>query len=122
MELAAEVFNFGLAGRVVDHGATFGQDGGHQEIVGGRMARVLQREAGPTEAALGRRVNSSRRVGEGCPHGGEAVGVKVDGASAKVVTARERHLDLPAAGQQGAHYNQRCPHRLEEVFGCRRPE
>ena len=48
-----QVGHLGLLGGVLNHCRAFGQDRGHEEIVGGRVARVLEHHPSPDQPATG---------------------------------------------------------------------
>ena len=118
-----QVDDLGLLGRVLDHRGALGQHGGHEQVVGGRVAGVLQHHLGADQpAALD--VAPHLAVGdlEAGPHGGQPVDVEVDRPVAEVVAPGQRHVHLAAAGQEEAEDDHRGPHALHQLVGGHRVE
>ena len=96
-----EVGDLGLPGRVLDDRGPLGQHGGHEEVVGGGVTRVLEHHGGAHEAAtLDMATHLSVGGLEMRAHRGQAVDVEVDGPFAEVVAPGERHMHLATAGQE----------------------
>ena len=96
-EHLGQVGDLGLLGRVLDHRGALGQHRGHQQVVGRRVAGVLEDHPGADQAAARRPVPRTSPVGrlEARPHGAEAVEVEVDRAVAEVVPAGHGHPHRP---------------------------
>ena len=107
-EEGCEVGDFGLAGTVFKDRFPFGQDGGHEEILGARDGDFVEDDVRAFEAALAVVWAAGFEVavvlGDGGTHGFEPENVEVDGATAD--GAASGHGD---AGDAGA-----CDERAED--------
>ena len=118
-----QVDDLGLLGRVLDDRGALGQGGGHEEVVGGGVAGVLEHHLGADQPAAVD-VAPHLAVGDLEPgaHGGQPVDVEVDGPVAEVVAAGQRHVHLAAAGQEEPEDDHRGPHALHQLVGRHRME
>ena len=111
-----QVLDLGLARRVLDHGRALGEHRRHEDVVGRRVARVLEHDAGPDEpvavsldvAVLGAELS---------PELAERAQVEVDRALAEVVATRQRQPRPALAGEQRAEHDDRGPHPLDQLVG-----
>ena len=117
-EHGGQVGHLGLLGGVLDDGRSLGEDGRHEEVVGRRVARVLQHHPRPHQSTAGDGA-AHLTVGrlEAGAHGTEAVDVEVDRAVAEVVPTGQRHPDGAAAREQQTQDHHRRTHALEELVG-----
>ena len=91
LELSPEVLDFGFTRRVLDDGSPLGEHGGHHEVVGRRVAGVLESHVSGPQATRGRGTDHRAVVVKGRPHLREAVGVEVDRTMPEVIPSGQRH-------------------------------
>jgi hypothetical protein len=96
---AAEILHVRLARRVDQRGVALGKHGGHHGVLGGGHGRLVHEEAGAGQPVRRAQGEVALDLDLGAERG-EGVQVRVDAASTDDVTARGRHEDLAAAGEQ----------------------
>ena len=120
-EEGGQVRDLGLAGRVLDHRRPLGQHGGHEHVVGGGVARVLEHDPLPHQAPDGpprhRALDVAVHRLEHRPQRRQAVEVDVDGAVPEVVATGQRHAGPSRAGQQRPEHHHRGAHLLDQLVG-----
>ena len=116
-ELAAEVFDLGLARGVVDDRAALGEDAGHQQVVGRGVARVLERDARRAKSRCASIVARMklRSLWNVAPIAVRPSVWKLIGRWPKSSPPGKRHVRLAAAREQRSEHDDRGAHRLEEV-------
>ena len=115
-EEVGQIGDLGLPCRVVDHGGAARQHPGEQEVLGGRDARVVERDRcavqrrrlGHQEAMLG---------SHGRPHPLQPADVQLDRPGPDLVSARERDASAPGPGQQRPEDDDRRADLPHEVVG-----
>jgi hypothetical protein len=122
VEVVGQVAHLGLAGRVLDDGRPLGQRGRHHQIVGRRVARVVEDDPGPDEpgthpAGLHGPLDEAVTGDEVRPHVREPVYVEVDRPRTEVVTSGHRQPGVATARQQWAEHHDRRPHLVDELIG-----
>ena len=102
-EVLRQVADLGLAGGVLDHRRALGERRRHHEVVGRRVARVVEHDAGadergPDPPGADRPIDEAVGRLEVGPHGGQAVHVEVDRAASR---SRRRRASRRGPGRSG---------------------
>ena len=112
----SEIRQLRLAGRVVDRRAARCEHTGHQQVLGGADAGVLQHDLGSDET-IDATLDHPVAEGELRAERLETREVHVDGPGPEVVAAGHRHTGLADRGEQRAEHRARCAHALDELVG-----
>ena len=102
---------------VFDDGFPLGQAGGHEQVLGPGVARIIQIHARAPQAA-GLEPIAGIVTGHLGAHRLEPLNVHINRADADLTAARMPRLGGPQTRQQWAHYQERRPHLSDELGRC----
>ncbi len=113
-EHGGEVGDFGLARAVFEEGFAVGEDGCHQEVFGSGDGDLVEDDVRAFEA-VGPGFEIAVIVGDGGPHGFEALDVEVDGASTDGASAGHGDAGHAGARDERAEDERAGAHGLDDL-------